>query len=191
MPNRAKRLTEEKDKKGKKGEEGEKVSPPLQIDPKWYVDILLCFDDVSFTIHSFQDALRTFFLPIKNDDARLDFYTMYKREATEYDTDYVKKYDEDLNTTLIFVGRVPFAPASYLTCRRRRVFSLPSVPPSSSTSTRVSNPIRANNPQLSSAQSSSPSINPQSRTKPPLFHLPRKILPQRSSRPPRSCTRAC
>jgi len=28
---------------------------------------------------------------------------MYKREATEYDTDYVKKYDEDLNTTLIFV----------------------------------------------------------------------------------------
>jgi len=28
---------------------------------------------------------------------------MYKREAVEYDTDYVKKFDEDLNTTLIFV----------------------------------------------------------------------------------------
>ena len=28
---------------------------------------------------------------------------MYKREATEYDTAHVKKYDEDLNTTLIFV----------------------------------------------------------------------------------------
>jgi len=55
--------------------------------------------------HSFQDALRTFFQPIKNDDPRLDFYTVYKREATEYDTDYVKKYDEDLNTTLIFVRR--------------------------------------------------------------------------------------
>ena len=40
---------------------------------------------------------------------------MYKREATEYDTDYVKKYDEDLNTTLIFVSRVPPS-ASYLTC---------------------------------------------------------------------------
>ena len=25
---------------------------------------------------------------------------MYKRETTEYDTDFVKKYDEDLNTTL-------------------------------------------------------------------------------------------
>ena len=44
-----------------------------------------------------------FFKPIKNDDPRLDFYTVYKREATEYDVDYVKKYDEDLNTTLIFV----------------------------------------------------------------------------------------
>ena len=52
---------------------------------------------------SLQDALRTFFQPIKTDDARVDFYTMYKREATEYDSDYVKKYDDDLNTTLIFV----------------------------------------------------------------------------------------
>ena len=34
---------------------------------------------------------------------------MYKREATEHDTDYVKKYDEDLNITLIFVRRPPFA----------------------------------------------------------------------------------
>ena len=28
---------------------------------------------------------------------------MYKREANEYDAGYVKKYDEDLNITLIFV----------------------------------------------------------------------------------------
>ena len=55
--------------------------------------------------HSFQDALRSFFQPIKTDDPRVDFYTMYKREATESDADYVKKYDEDLNTTLIFVRR--------------------------------------------------------------------------------------
>ena len=52
---------------------------------------------------SLQDALRTFFQPIKTEDPRVDFYTMYKRESAEYDTDYVKKYDEDLNTTLIFV----------------------------------------------------------------------------------------
>ena len=45
-----------------------------------------------------------FLQPIKNDDPKLDFYTMYKREATEYDTEYVQNYDEDLNTTLIFVS---------------------------------------------------------------------------------------
>ena len=57
-----------------------------------------------------QDALRAFFLPIKNDDARLDFYAIYKKEATEYDTEDIKKYDEDLNTTLIFVRCLSFIP---------------------------------------------------------------------------------
>jgi len=28
---------------------------------------------------------------------------MYKRETVEYDTEYMQKYNEDLNTTLIFV----------------------------------------------------------------------------------------
>ena len=44
-----------------------------------------------------------YFQPIKNEDPRLDFYTMYKREATEYDTESMRKHNEDLNTTLIFV----------------------------------------------------------------------------------------
>jgi len=52
---------------------------------------------------SIQDALRMFLQPIKNDDPKIDFYTMYKREATEYDTEYIQNYNEDLNTTLIFV----------------------------------------------------------------------------------------
>ena len=55
------------------------------------------------TPNSIQEALRTYFQPIKNEDPQLDFYTIYKREATEYDTEYMKKYNEDLNTTLIFV----------------------------------------------------------------------------------------
>ena len=55
------------------------------------------------TKRSIQDALRKFFQPIKTEDPRVDFYIMYKKESLEYDTDYVKKYDEDLNTTLIFV----------------------------------------------------------------------------------------
>jgi len=56
--------------------------------------------------HSIQDALRMFMPPLKNDEARADFYTVYKRESMEYDTNYVKKHDEDLSTTLVFV-RLP------------------------------------------------------------------------------------
>ena len=52
---------------------------------------------------SIQEALRKHFPPIKNDDPRLDFYTTYKRETTEYDNVYMEKYNEDLSNTLIFV----------------------------------------------------------------------------------------
>ena len=47
---------------------------------------------------------------------------MYKREATKYDTDYVKRYNEGLNTTLIFVRCSSFALVKYLTGSCRRVF---------------------------------------------------------------------
>ena len=60
-------------------------------------------EDQQLTPDSMQEALRMFFQPIKNDDPKLDFYTMYKRETSEYDTEYMQKYNEDLNTTLIFV----------------------------------------------------------------------------------------
>jgi hypothetical protein len=36
-------------------------------------------------------------------DAREEFFRLYKRESEEYDKDFIKKYDEDTNTTLIFV----------------------------------------------------------------------------------------
>ena len=58
---------------------------------------------IELTPDSIQDALRMFLQPIKNDDPRLDFFTMYKRETMEYDTDSMQKHNEDLNTTLIFV----------------------------------------------------------------------------------------
>jgi hypothetical protein len=56
------------------------------------------------TPDSIQEALRMYFQPIKTNDPKLDFYTMYKRETMEYDTEYMQKYNEDLNTTLIFVS---------------------------------------------------------------------------------------
>jgi len=114
-----------------------------------------CFGPrVLLTERSLQDALKTFFQPIKTDDPRLDFYTMYKREATEYDTDHVKKYDEDLNTTLIFVRCISSAPAIYLTYSHRRDCPLPSIRLSSSTSIRTSDRIPTSNLRPSSVPSS-------------------------------------
>jgi hypothetical protein len=139
---------------------------------------------------SLQDALRTFFQPIKADDARVDFYTMYKREATEYDTDYVKKYDEDLNTTLIFVRCLLFALVKYLTLSCRQVYSQLSARPLSSMSIRTSNQIRTTNPRPSSAQSSSHSISPPSPVRLLPSHPFREIHRARSSPSPVSCMRA-
>ena len=93
-------------KDGEKSEDGENEneSPLSQIDPKWYATPFPPLDYFPLTGRSLQEALRIFFQPIKTDDPRVDFYTVYKRESAEYDTEYVKKYDEDLNTTLIFVS---------------------------------------------------------------------------------------
>ena len=100
---------------------------------------------------SFHDALIAFFKPIKNDDPRLDFYTVYKREATEYDTDYVKKYDEDLNITLIFVRLLPLARTTHLTRPCRPVCSLQLAQRSLSPSNQTSSLIRISNQRPSSA----------------------------------------
>ena len=41
---------------------------------------------------------------MRTGDPRTDFFTVYRKQADEFDKDYVQKYDEDLNTTLIFVS---------------------------------------------------------------------------------------
>jgi len=76
------------------------------------------------TRRSFRDALKSLFQPIKTNDPRVDFYTMYRREA-EYDKEFVRKFDEDLNTASIFVRRSSSALVNYLTCSYRPVYSLP------------------------------------------------------------------
>ena len=40
------------------------------------------------------------------EDPRGQFYEVYRKEAEDYDKEFMKKYDEDLNTTLIFVSFV-------------------------------------------------------------------------------------
>lgn len=39
-------------------------------------------------------------------DPRTHFHEQFRKEAAEYDRDFLKKYHDDLNTALIFVGRL-------------------------------------------------------------------------------------
>ena len=41
---------------------------------------------------------------MRSNDPRADFFAIYRKESDEFDRDYAKKYDEDLNTSLIFVS---------------------------------------------------------------------------------------
>ena len=130
---------------------------------------------------SIQDGLRMYLHPIKNEDPQLDFYTMYKREAMEYDTEHMQKYNEDLNTTLIFV-RFRSLPVSQITNQKLRLVCSPrSVLPSSSTSSQSSSPIPPNAPKHISEQFSSASTDLSLRTK--TLQLPRHgmVLPPRLS----------
>ena len=117
------------------------------------------------TPHSIQEALRMYLQPIKHDDPQLDFYTMYKRETMEYDTEYMQKYNEDLNTTLIFVRSLVPSSVYSIDPIPRLVYFLRSAPPSSSTSNRTSSLIPMNNPKSTYAQSSSASTHPLSQAK--------------------------
>ena len=40
----------------------------------------------------------------QQEDPRTRFYKIYRKEAEEYDKEFMKKYDKDLSTTLIFVS---------------------------------------------------------------------------------------
>ena len=75
------------------------------------------------------------------EDHRTKFFEHYRKEADEYDKEFLKKYDEDLNTTLIFV--------SFVRCWQARadkgtrlVCSLRLPPHLSSTSSLNSSPTR-------------------------------------------------
>lgn len=67
---------------------------------------------------SLHSVLEDFFEPLTTNDSRTDFFAAYRRESNEFDREYVGKYDEDLNTCLIFVCAVlPFLFANHPNCR--------------------------------------------------------------------------
>jgi len=96
--------------------EGERPQPqeptPIQIDPKWCAHPVESLSPLAVTYirPSLQSALKEFFDPLRTNDSRTDFFAVYRRESADFDRDYVKKYDEDLNTSLIFVSCPVLAP---------------------------------------------------------------------------------
>ena len=120
------------------------------------------------TPHSIQEALRMYLQPIKNDDPQLDFYTIYRRETVEYDAEYMQKYNEDLNTTLIFVCSSFALIVLHTDHDPRPVYSPPSAPPSSSMSSPSSSQTQENGRKRTSGRFSSASIDP---------FLPTRTLP--------------
>jgi len=152
----------------------------------WISYVGLCCWPLS--VNSIQDALRAFFRPTKHGDPRLDFYAMYEKGSTEHDFGLVKKFDADFNTALVFVRfLIPAPPVTYFSFRR--VCPPPSVLHSSSLSTRSSSQTQTSNRHTSFVRSSSPSTNPQSRTRPSPSHLSGNTLPVGSPSPSHSCTR--
>ena len=117
----------------------------------------------------------------QDDDPRLAFHTMCKREATEHDTDYVRKHDDNLNTTLIFVRFSSRTVVNYPTRAYRQICSPPSFQLLLSTSNQTSNPTQTTDLWPSSAPSSSLSISLLSPARLPSFHLFKKIHRTRSS----------
>lgn len=59
-----------------------------------------------FSVPSFEAAFLKLFPNLHGTTSgpRADFYDKFQREAEDHDRDFMKKYDEDLNTTLIFVS---------------------------------------------------------------------------------------
>jgi len=76
--------------------------------------------------------------PAPPEDYRTRFYETYRQEAEDYDREFTKKHDEDLNTTLIFVS-LGFVKLARANLDDRLGCSPPSPPPSSSRLTPSSN----------------------------------------------------
>jgi len=69
-------------------------------------------------VQSLEKALRDALSILGKDhssDPRTNFYDKFRKEVAEHDDDFLKKRDEDMNNTLIFVSSVPPVETTWLT----------------------------------------------------------------------------
>src|SRR5882757_9204034 len=93
------------DKPPPQGETPEREPMVVKVDQKWCILLLIPASVLPLTSHcSLHSALREFIEPLRTNDSRADFFAVYRKHSDEFDQDYARKYDEDLNTSLIFVS---------------------------------------------------------------------------------------
>lgn len=63
----------------------------------------------SKTTASFHSAPKESIEPPGANDPQTDFFALYRRESEDFDGDYARKYDEDLDTPLILVSGSTFS----------------------------------------------------------------------------------
>jgi hypothetical protein len=63
-------------------------------------------------------------VPVR-EDHQAKFYEDYRKVAEEYDKEFLKKHEEDLDTTLIFVSPLPSLRPAHANPHLRQVCSLP------------------------------------------------------------------
>ena len=88
----------------------------VQTDPSGTPNPFYCSSRVMLTCRppSLHSALKEFLEPLGTNDPRTDFIAVYRRESEEFDRDYARKYDDNLNTSLIFVSpRVSVLPTDH------------------------------------------------------------------------------
>jgi hypothetical protein len=77
----------------------------IRLDPQSCAHVVWWLRPPTITLsYSLRSSLKEFFDPLRTDDSRSDFYTVYRRESREFDQDYIAKYDGDLSTSLLFVS---------------------------------------------------------------------------------------
>ena len=60
--------------------------------------------------------------PFPNPSAHVEFYKKFQREVDEYDNDFIKKYNDEANTALIFVSCSPL-PRQRFECQPKHCLS--------------------------------------------------------------------
>lgn len=97
------------------------------------------------TCVSFLPSARTSLTIVQDAECRSRFYEVYHKQSQEYDREFAKKYDDDLDTTLIFVNlrSHPENPL-FVDSVYRLDFFRPSRPRSSPASSPTCSPITDN-----------------------------------------------